>query len=91
LAIGGAFGQRSHVLIDLLCFAFHEVGDGLPQLRVRNPVVGPGRAGIEAPANFVFALCARFEPAQPVFDAVLDALVVAKLEMQRRISSTVPQ
>src|SRR5690242_5325553 len=43
---------------------------------------GPGQHGLEPARDLVLALRARLEPGQTVLDAVLDALVIARLEVQ---------
>ncbi len=47
-----------------------------------KPMARPGRLRHEAAADLVLALRAGLESPQPLADAVLDALVVARLEMQ---------
>ncbi len=59
-----------------------ECGDGTREWRVRNRMRGPGRHGNEAASELVVALRAAFEVRDSAFDAELDRLVVARLEVQ---------
>ena len=49
---------------------------------IRDPVRRPGKRRLEAARDLVLALRARLEGGETVFDAVVDALVIAGLEMQ---------
>ena len=49
---------------------------------MREPVRGPGRLRSEPAADLVFALRARLEKLESLFDAIVDTLVVAGLEVQ---------
>ncbi len=75
---------RSFRLIVLHCrvLADHEVGNSAAHARVGDPERRPSDNRLEAAGEFVFALRARFEALQAMADAVLDPLVVAKLEVQ---------
>src|SRR5262245_66656823 len=62
-------------------FALEEAGDGAAQPRVGEPVEAPGRHGVEAAQLLVLAAGAGLEAREPVLDALLDARVVADVEV----------
>ena len=63
-------------------FLFRELGHGFPQALVDNPVIGIGQNWLESALDFVLPLRARVEARQPCLNTVLDATVIAGLEMQ---------
>ena len=79
-----------HVGVDVVVFLVEESSDRLRESGVGDPVAGPGRRGREAAAQLVFALGARFESAQSFTDAVIDALVVAGLEVEAVVVGQTP-
>ena len=72
-------------------FTLEVAGHGGAQGRIGEPVRGPGEGRLEAARELVLALRAGLEALQAVADAVLDALVVAGLEMQAVESAAAPQ
>ncbi len=63
-------------------FLFRELRHGFPQALVDNPVIGIGQNRLESALDFVLPLRARVEARQPCLNTVLDATVIAGLEMQ---------
>ncbi len=73
------------------CLARQERVDRSVELSVAQPMAGPGRLRHEAARDLVLALCAGLEPLEPFADAVVDALVVAGLEVQAvEVSAAAP-
>ena len=70
------------VLADVAALLFDKAPHGAVELGIRQPVGGVRGDGLEAALNFVLALGARVEAPQPLGDGVIEALVVASLEMQ---------
>ena len=63
-------------------FALQEILDSSTEVLVRNPVCRARLRRQETSPYLVFTLCARFEYFQLSVDTVLDAGVIADLEMQ---------
>jgi hypothetical protein len=74
--------RGAHVVRDRRAFALEVAADRVAEGRVANLVEGPYGRGGEAARYLVLALGAGLEPRQAFPDAVLDALVVAGLEVQ---------
>ena len=76
------FAKCLDVVLYAAGFVLQEIGNGAAELRVSNPMCGPGRGGQKAAADFVFTLGAGVEPLQAMANAVVQSLVVTQLEMQ---------
>jgi len=62
--------------------AQQEIFDRLVEHWFAEPVIRPGCGGREAAADLVLSLCAGLEAAESLANAVVDALVVTRLEVQ---------
>ena len=71
------------VVVDGFALAFEVARDGSAEAVVLEPVRRRRARRLEAARELVFALRARVEELQAARDAVLDALVIAGLEVQR--------
>ena len=67
-----------------IALALEEAVDGVAEFGMLEPVPGMGRGGDQPACELVLALRTAFEDLQPVRDRVLDALLVAGLEVQAR-------
>src|SRR5690606_4940999 len=76
--LAGAAGIAVH----RRAFLVEEAGDRRAEARIGDVMRGMRGCRFEAAHQLVLALRARFETCQAPFDAVVDALVVAGLEMQ---------
>src|SRR5437868_4648391 len=74
--------HAGHVLVYRIAFLGEIVVDGAAEARVGDPVRRPRGGWLEAPRYLVLALRAGLEVRKPLLDTVVDALVVAGLEMQ---------
>src|SRR5215831_17661909 len=68
--------------IDGCAFALQIVPNRIAETRVRDGMGGPGERRLETSTHLVLALGARLEALDAALDAELDALVIARLEMQ---------
>ena len=66
----------------MACLAAGEITYRGRKLRVSDPMIGTGGDRPEAPLYLVFALGAGVKARQTLGDTILDALVVARFEMQ---------
>src|SRR6185295_1169666 len=82
LAVRHVLVELRHVRIDVPCFPTKKIGDGPVKLSIAQPVIRPRGLRREAAADLVLALRARLELLQARANAVVDALVVARLEVQ---------
>src|SRR3979409_2291081 len=65
--------------------ALEEILDRAPQPGIDDVVRGIGGGRQVAARDLVLALGAGLDPAELVLDGVLDRLVIAELEMQKRV------
>ncbi len=74
---------RRDIVVDARTLSFEEPRDGPPEPIVREPVRRERARRFEAARDLVLALGAGVKVCESALDAVLDALVVAGLEVQR--------
>src|SRR4051794_35963243 len=82
VAIGAAFGELVARVRNVDALARAVVGDRGGKAGVADGVQRMRRDRKQAARQLVDALRAAFEAADPLFDAELDGLVIARLEMQ---------
>src|SRR5690606_22833428 len=71
-----------NIPLDRHAFLSQVALDRPPESGICNPMRGPCRRRLESSRHLVLALRARLEPRKTALDAVLDSLVVARLEVQ---------
>src|SRR5436190_20885226 len=79
------FRQRFAVMGDLPTLAFKIVGNGAAEAWIGDPVGGVGGRRPVAAGKLVLALGAGFDARKAVRDRPVDRLVIAELEMQKRL------
>src|SRR5712692_5720849 len=79
-----ALVQLVHVALDSCRLPREKFFHRVRELRVPQPVRGPGLGRHEAARELVLALCAPLEDPDAALDAELQRLVIADLEMQQR-------
>src|SRR5260370_11785617 len=80
--VGNMFVHCGGVMIDSASLALRKVANGGRETRIDDVVHGMGERRNETSRHLVLSLRSRLEALQPVFNAVLDPLVVAGLEVQ---------
>src|SRR5688572_12994203 len=82
LSVRNVLADFVHVRVDVARLAREERADRSVKVRVAKPMARPGRLRDEAACNLVLALRPGLEPFQAFADAVVDTLVIARLEVQ---------
>ena len=75
-------GELVHIRFDVQPLAVQKLCDRAAELGVDDPMVRPGGDGRETSADLVLSLRPGLEAAQSLSDAVVDSLVVTRLEVQ---------
>src|SRR5262249_3776385 len=82
LPIGNVLADLVDVRVDVAFLACEKRRDGSMKITVADPMARPRRLGNEAACDLVLALRPRLELGESLANAVVDALVVAGLEVE---------